>query len=320
MVKKILCIDRDTPLVSEYVAGLRKLEPEIKTDFCTTLEDARSHFKDQYYGLIIIDLFILNRDILEFIEDIRRGNFYVDIIFTGSYTDPSTIKKIELLKDIEVLLKPFSIEWFVSRVKKYFLEGISIGNRIDTIGPCFYMRLMNLGSCTAICKVTNDDKSGTIHFEKGEIIHAKSWGNTGELAIIDLIDLNNPNIDITSDEKVGSQKISMDFATLMSIVSSQSKKKCIEKVTESDGEDSGFVEYVIGEVDSVKGMDGYSVVNKVVESMGQRIAAFPEDSEVDLIERVSEEIKDKSNLIKFKKNMMSYLKEREMGKIRKEEN
>jgi len=320
MVKNILCIDKDTPIVSEYVAGLRELEPEIKTVFCTTLEEARLHFKEDYFGLIIIDLFILNKDILEFIEDIRRGNFYGDIIFTGSYTDPSTIRKIELLKDIEVLLKPFSIKWFVSRVEKYFKESISIGNRIDTIGPCFYMRLMNLGNCTAVCKVTKDDKSGTIHFENGEIIHAKSWENTGELAMVDLLDLNNANIDIANDDNVGSKKINMDFVSLMSIVSSQTKKGCIEKVSESDGEDSGFIEYVIQEVSSIKGIYGNIDVNKIVVLMGHTAADFPGESEVDLIELIAGEIKDKSKLIKFKKNMMSYLKEREMGKIRKEGN
>ena len=126
MVKKILCMDADMAAVQECANGLRKLEPEILTDFCESLNEGQKLFDENYYGLIIIDLSILNKDILEFIEKIRRGNFYGDIIFTGNYKDPSTLKKIELLKEIEVLLKPFDIEWFVSRIEKYFRDNISI--------------------------------------------------------------------------------------------------------------------------------------------------------------------------------------------------
>ena len=124
MVKKILCIDVDTPIVYEYVEGLRKLEPEICTDFCTSIDEVSELFKNNYYGLIIIDLSLLTHSFLTFIEEVRRGNYYGDIIFTGSYTDPSIVKKIESLKEIEVMLKPFSIEWFVSRVDKYFRENM----------------------------------------------------------------------------------------------------------------------------------------------------------------------------------------------------
>ncbi len=318
MVKKILCIDEDMAAVQDCIDGLKSLEPQVTTDFCKTLGEGSKLFKERYYGLVIIDLSVLNKEILDFIEDIRRGNFYGDIIFTGNYKDSETLKKIELLKDIEVLLKPFDIQWFLSRVEKYFNKNISIGNRINTIGPCFFMRLMNLGNCTAVCKITKDDKSGTIYFENGNIINAKSWRNTGELAMIDLLDLHDAKIDIANDVKAGSQKINMDFASLMTIVSSQTSKGCVEKITDSGFEESGFIEHVIKEVNSFKGLDGNAVVNNTVVSMGFSIEDFPGESEVDLIERVANEIKDKSKLLKFKKSMMSYLKDREMGKIRKE--
>ena len=317
MVKKILCIDADMAAVQECVNGLRKLEPEIRTDFCETLEKGRKFFSEQYYGLIIIDLSVLNKDILEFIEDIRRGNYYGDIVFTGNYRDPSIMKKIELFKGIEILLKPFDIEWFVSGIDKYFRENISIGNRIDTIGPCFFMRLLNLGSCTITCKITKDEKTGVIYFENGQIVNAKSWKNSGELALIDLLDLPDARIDIIGDKKFVTKKINMDFNSLISIVSSQTSKGCVEKVDDVGSESGGFIEFIIAEINIIKGMDGVMVVNNAIRSMGLDIVNFPSDSEVDLIERISGEIKDKSKLLKFKKDMMSFLKEREIGKIKK---
>jgi len=317
MVKKILCIDADMAAVQECVNGLRKLEPEILTDFCESLDEGQELFKENYYGLIIIDLSILNKDILEFIEDIRRGNFYGDIVFTGNYKDPSTLKKIQLLKEIEVLLKPFDIEWFVSKVNRYFRENISIGNRIDSIGPCFFIRLLNLGSCTITCKISKDDKTGMIFFENGQIVNAKSWKNSGELALVDLLDLADARIDIIGDKKSISRKINMDFNSLISVVSSQSSKGCVDKVTDEGPDSSGFIEFIIDEIKKSGGINGEMIVNDAVMAMGLSTFSFPSESEIDLIERVSGDFKDKSKVLKFKKNMMSYLKDREIGKIRK---
>ncbi|MCK4890142.1 MAG: DUF4388 domain-containing protein, partial [Candidatus Aminicenantes bacterium] len=298
MVKKILCIDADMAAVQKCVNGLRKLEPEILTDFCESLDEGQEFFKENYYGLIIIDLSILNKDILEFIEDIRRGNFYGDIIFTGNYKDPSTLKKMEVLKEIEVLLKPFDIEWFVSRIDKYFRENISIGNRIDSIGPCFFMRLLNLGSCTITCKISKDDKTGMIFFENGQIVNAKSWKNSGELALVDLLDLADARIDIIGDKKSISRKINMDFNSLISVVSSQSSKGCIDRVASEGSDNSGFIEFIIDEMKNTGKVDGEMIVNNAIQAMGLNTLSFPSDSEIDLIEHVSGGIKDKSKLLK----------------------
>ncbi len=317
MVKKILCIDSDMVAVQMCVNGLRKLEPEILTDFCESLDEGQKLFNENYYGLIIIDLSILSKDILEFIEEIRRGNFYGDIIFTGNYKDPSTLRKIELLKEIEVLLKPFDIEWFISRIEKYFSDNISIGNRIDSIGPCFFLRLLNLGSCTITCKISKDDKVGMIFFENGQIISAKSWMNSGELALVDLLELSDARIDIIGDKKSVSRKINMDFNSLISIVSSQTPKGCVDRVAGGGTNNFGFIEFIVDEMNKTGKVDGEMIVNSAILKMGLSTFSFPSASEIDLIEHISGDIKDKSKLLKFKKNMMSYLRDREVGKIRK---
>ena len=80
---------------------------------------------------------------------------------------------------------------------------------------------------------------------------------------------------------------------------------------------SRFIEFITDEIKKTGGINREMIENNAVMAMGLSTFSFPSDSEIDLIERVSGDFKDKSKLLKFKKNMMSYLKDREIGKIRK---
>ncbi len=189
------------------------------------------------------------------------------------------------------------------------------GDYSTPIGPLFFMKLLNFGECTVTCKVTNGNKLGFIYFENGEIINAKSWENTEELAISDIINLNNAKIELVQNKIFIPRKIEMDFDSLINI----SVNKIKEDENEN-GKESNFIKFMKSEIEKIKKGEGEQLVDSSIASMGLDVNNFPAKYEVDLIEHVSGEINDKSKLLSFKKNMISFLRDQENKKIITTEN
>lgn len=71
---------------------------------------------------------------------------------------------------------------------------------------------------------------------------------------------------------------------------------------------SDFIPYIEAELEKHLGNSAKDIINKKIKDLGFNNSDFPESHAIDLVEKVCEEIKEKSKLIVFKKKMIEYFK------------
>ncbi len=76
---------------------------------------------------------------------------------------------------------------------------------------------------------------------------------------------------------------------------------------------SNFIPYMEAELEKLLGNSAKDIINKKIKDLGFNEFNFPETHTIDLVEKVCEEIKDKSKLIVFKKKMIEYFKKAPTG-------
>ena len=82
------------------------------------------------------------------------------------------------------------------------------------------------------------------------------------------------------------------------------------KLEEPPSPKNDFIPHIEVELEKLLGNSAKDIINKKIKDLGFNELDFPESHSIDLVEKVCEEIKEKSKLIVFKKKMIEYFKNR----------
>lgn len=307
MIRNILVLDSMSPEMEELKKSVAGIVPSVNLDFSEDISEVRQYFKKNFYGIIIIDLSFLNREILEFLDEIRTGNFYGEIIFTGDYTLNETVRKISDLKFLDVLIKPISSEWLTEKIEKFFESKLSIGNSLGKINTELFLRLFHAGKCTSTLRINCLNDSGIVRFEEGEIVSVRYNEETGVPALAEILTLCNGKIQIENNPIV-IKKQRMEFSSgLFEAAKMVEKNSSANRILERD---ENIIDIILLKFRKIAGIKNKKL-NKITDYLKDYKSDNSMDAEIDLIERVAGEIKDIKKKIDFKKSMMLFLKERE---------
>lgn len=78
---------------------------------------------------------------------------------------------------------------------------------------------------------------------------------------------------------------------------------------------SDFIRHIEAELEKLLGNIAKDIINKKIKDLGFNEFDFPGTHTIDLVEKVCEEIKEKSKLIVFKKKMIEYFKKHPQGDL-----
>jgi hypothetical protein len=307
MVKKLLYID-DRGELERLNPLFNELSPLLETDTCSLIEEAKKLIRQNVYGLIFMELELLNRDAAEMLEMVRQGNFYGQIVFVGDYKNHAAWGKISDCMDLKVMLKPLSADWLKQKLLGYFQKQIDIGNPGDIITPLLITKILTLHECTVTLKFSIQNKTGYLYLDKGTIVNAKYAGLDSRDAAIALLELTQGEISFQKGKLFTRTTIHDNTELFLADICPQYDDR---PKTESGTGQTGnsFLAHVITQLKDYIDDNAATIVQEKVAELGAVNEKFPSALEVDLIEAVSMEIKEKNKSIQFKKKMIAFLKD-----------
>lgn len=113
VLNKILIIEDDTVLLSGLCRSLRSAENEIIG--CGSLKEARQKLLEESIHLILLDINLPDGDGLDFLVELRSGDYIPVILLTANDMDTDIVTGLELGAD-DYITKPFRLAVLRARV------------------------------------------------------------------------------------------------------------------------------------------------------------------------------------------------------------
>jgi len=211
MDKRVLLIDDE----KSFLESLKKIVDHhsdlFKTDICFSVQEAIDRIKTTKYDLIVTDLRMPHKSGLDLLLHLKDINFSGGIKVMSAYTDEEDFNKIKALGIIDVISKPFDLNWFQDMLIDFFEKEKETSVTFEAIDILSVMQVLNMDRKSSALQIDVEGKKGIIYFKDGNIIHAEYENVLDEEAVLQLIYLNRGIISVSKIRKNVKRTIEKDF-------------------------------------------------------------------------------------------------------------
>lgn len=215
MAKKLLLVDDEKLFLEGLQEGLSKHSGIFETDITFSVDDAIRKCKKTRYNLIVSDIRMPGKSGLDLFVHLRKKKYKAGFIAMTAYGTVEVLSQIRKLGGLDIIMKPFNLEWFTQKILDFFVEKEGISGTIDSIDITSLLQMINLERKTLAVKIDLKDKAGYLHFEKGEIVHAEFENLVGIEAAQRMLNLNRGHFSLHPAEIDLAKTIEMPFMVLL---------------------------------------------------------------------------------------------------------
>lgn len=217
MPKQLLLVDDEKFFLDGLKEGLAEFNDIFTTDICFSVKEAMDLCNKKKYDLIVSDIRMPGESGLDFFVYLRQQNYSGGFIAMTAYGSAEVLARIKQLGGVEIILKPFNLDWFKEKIKDFFSDEEGVSGTIEAISLTSLLQLINLEKKTLLVKVADNTNEGFLYFDKGEIIHAQYRQTTGEEAVYHIIKMKKGHFSLLklSKKEIPDQTIEPPFMGLM---------------------------------------------------------------------------------------------------------
>lgn len=199
MPKRLLLVDDEEFFLRSLKDGLASLSNIFETDICYSVNEAIKHVVTKSYDLLITDIRMPGKTGIDLLIYLREMRFKGKVMVMSAYNTNETSKQIKSCGVVDLISKPFKLEWFKNMLLERFQTPEAPGTiTFETIDLITVMQIIHMEKKTSALEVDNQGIKGMIYFYDGEIIHAEYNDLEGERAILKMISLGGANISVKS--------------------------------------------------------------------------------------------------------------------------
>ncbi|MCK5221070.1 MAG: response regulator, partial [Candidatus Aminicenantes bacterium] len=291
---KLLLVDDEKVFLQSLKTGLKKLENVFQTDICFSVNEAIKNINKNEYGLVITDLRMPKKDGIDLLLYLNKINFRGTSKIMSAHNTEESLKKIKHLGFIDVIAKPFDLDWFENMIVEFFKEKNSSDRNLgevnavirdicrkspdgssilfESIDLLSIMQVVNVDKRSATLSIDNNGNTGFVHFFEGDIVNAEYESLKIEDAILKLIETKESNISIKKLNKKVKRIIEIPFVEFMTGIIKKSKS------SEEKSEDEAISNLLID--DAIKDEDKIIKNNSKEEEMSLKDVLLPLQNEV----------------------------------------
>jgi DNA-binding response OmpR family regulator len=196
MPNRILLVDDEELFLNSLKEGLSDFSHEFETDICFSVNEAIKHLETRNYDLVVTDIRLPKKTGIELLIYLKDIHFAGKVMVMSAYSTDESSKKIKSLGVVDIIAKPFKLEWFKNLILKQLKKTKQRTVTFESIDLVTVMQIINMEQKTSALQIDIDDKIGTIYFIEGEIRHAEYDGLVGEDAVSKLITLDEGIISV----------------------------------------------------------------------------------------------------------------------------
>ncbi|MCP5046346.1 MAG: response regulator [bacterium] len=276
MLKRLLLVDDEKFFLKSLKDGLSSLSDIFEIDICHSVNTAIKNIVTHHYDLVVTDIRMPGKtgiDLLAYLRDVR---FKGDVIVMSAYNNEETIQNIKDLGGVDVISKPFKLEWFKNMLLERF-SGESPGAEqavtFEGISLVTVMQIINLEKKTSALEINIEGCPGMIYFVDGEIIHAEFDDLEGKEALIRLIVLDSGVITVKNIREKIPRTIEIPFENyIMNIMKTLDERRKELGITMGEPDEPGddddqspevdpSIDEILKQLTEVRGYRGAAVLN-----------------------------------------------------------
>jgi len=215
MPKRILLVDDEQLFLKNLKAGLKPLADIFAIDICYSVNQAIKLLVINEYDLVITDIQMPEKSGIDLLFYLKNIQFPGKVMVMSAYNTDQYNEKLNDYGIIDIITKPFNLEWFINHLVERFKEDDERTVTSESINLITVMQIINLEVKTAVLEIDINDKKGSIYFVDGEIIHAEYDNLEGERAVLKLISLNRGVISVKKIDKKIKRTMDIPFIQYM---------------------------------------------------------------------------------------------------------
>ncbi|MDQ1352353.1 MAG: Response regulator [Acidobacteriota bacterium] len=286
MIKQLLLVDDEKFFLEGLKEGLAEYKDIFTTDICFSVKEAIDLCNKKKYDLIVSDIRMPGESGLDLIVYLRQQSYGGGFIAMTAYGSAEVLARIKQLGGVEIILKPFNLNWFKEKIKDFFSDEEGVSGTIEAISLTSLLQLINLEKKTLLVKVADNTDEGFLYFNKGEIIHAQCRQKIGEEAVYHLIKMKKGHFSLFNlgKKEIPDQTIEIPFMGVM-----MNAMKLLDENSKDTGQEDEDNIYINKEeimdvkkmqdaVDQLKSKIGAGLIHTAIWSSadGQALVAFNE--------------------------------------------
>ena len=176
----VLILDDNEPLVTMLVSLLQDDLPDFRILPARSIEEAQTLASEFEIDLFVLDINLPDGTGLDFLCDVRTIAPEAKALMMTAVPLPSYQRQAEHLGVVQFVKKPFDFNAFVDTVKQ-LLDPSDSGRPSSFAGTLRDLHLTDIiqikcmSGANAVVEFTSPDgEKGTIHFQNGQIVHART--------------------------------------------------------------------------------------------------------------------------------------------------
>jgi DNA-binding response OmpR family regulator len=192
--KTVLIVDDEPLFLSSVREGLTRRRGDLDVLGATQGQEALDLFRSHPVDLVVTDLHMPVLDGFELLSILMREQSGTPVIVMTAFGTPEIEENVRLLGAVAYVEKPIDLQALddainceLRRAAKGHIQGITLFG---------FLQLLQLERKTCTLRVSSGARTGFLHFQDGELIHAEVDGTSGTEAVYTLEGWATPEIEI----------------------------------------------------------------------------------------------------------------------------
>jgi DNA-binding response OmpR family regulator len=192
--KTVLIVDDEPLFLSSVREGLTRRRGDLDVLGAAQGQEALDLLRSHPVDLVVTDLHMPVLDGFELLSILMREQSGTPVIVMTAFGTPEIEENVRLLGAVAYVEKPIDLQALddainreLRRAAKGHIQGITLFG---------FLQLLQLERKTCTLRVSSGARTGFLHFQDGELIHAEADGTSGTEAVYTLEGWATPEIEI----------------------------------------------------------------------------------------------------------------------------
>ncbi|MDX9745403.1 MAG: response regulator [Syntrophales bacterium] len=219
----ILIVDDDKTFLLSLAEGLKAHDREFEIKTAANGKIATQVLQEESVDLIITDLKMPVMDGFELLAYMSSHHPRIPVIVMTAYGTPSVESSISHLGAVRYLEKPLDFNLLVDNI--YNIVKASDDVKVSGIQLISFLKLIQLEKKTCILTIRNHSQAGKMFLRKGVLIHATVTNSYGETAVMEMLDWEHPEIQVSSKSFSVEKNVQHDLAFISMVLESRRRSR-----------------------------------------------------------------------------------------------
>lgn len=212
---EILIVEDESILLDSLLDGLSSALPNYRFEGAGSVEESYPLIEGGIPLLIISDVRLPGKDGIDFYLETNQKYPEVKFILMSAYEVPKSLDPQKSKNLLHFIQKPFELDEIIEIVKKVMQSSEFF--RTKEVPLVDVLQIINFAKRTVTIAVENDDKTGRIFIEKGQILHAECGDHNGLIALNLISGWEGGKVKVEEKQEIPARTIQKTFQQIMKI-------------------------------------------------------------------------------------------------------